>query len=117
MGTSLIPLVRQQLSGCRGVARAFHLAIKIEDGQLEAWESLAYRLDSLKLPGSHYSESKNKILPRNISFEAEKIDILTVPVERSNLKCDWENFTLDRCTIKSQKKGWIQFDFAVITLY
>jgi hypothetical protein len=99
------------------VAREFHLAVKIEGGQLEVWESLAHRLDSLRLPRSHYSESKNISFPRNISFEAEKIDILTVPVDRSNLKCDWENFTLERCSIKSPKKGWIQFDFAVITLY
>ncbi|KAG7561847.1 hypothetical protein FFLO_02748 [Filobasidium floriforme] len=91
-------------SGCRGVAKEFHLSIKIEDGRLEAWESLAHRLDSLKLPRLRYPEIKNKRLPRNISFEAEKIDILTAPVDRSNLKCDWENFTLERCSIKSQKK-------------
>lgn len=98
--------------------REFRLAIKIEDGQLEAWESLAHRSDPLKLPRLRYPEIKNKRFPRNIiSVKAEKINILTVPVERSNLKCDWENFTLDRCSIKSQKKGWIQFDFAVIALY
>jgi hypothetical protein len=99
------------------VTREFQLAINIEDGQLEARKLLAHRSDFLKLPRSHYSKIKNKRLSRNISFEAEKIDILTVPVDRSNLKCDWEDFTLDRCSIKSQKKGWIQFDFAVITLY
>jgi hypothetical protein len=99
------------------VATEFHLAISIEDGQLEARKSLAHRSDSLKLPRLQYPEIKNNSFPRNMSGEAEKINILAVPVERSNLKCDRENFTLDRCTIRSQKKGWIQFDFAVITLY
>ena len=112
--TSLIAFARQRQSGSRELAREFQLAIKIEDGQLEAWESLAHRSDSLKLPRSQYPEIKNKSFPRKISSKAEKINILTVPVERSNLKCDWENFTLDRCSIKRQEKGWIQFDFAVI---